>query len=141
MHLDKLVLPFAVVLLYFLFQLTSIFWIISLDGECLHVNWLHSFPRLSPFWGFVISISLLLLLGTFSGLQKVRRGKQKISELIFYSVFIAILSMWLVGMNHMWKTFEYEKGVIDKIDYYPQELLDRVYSGRDVSSSCKLEGE
>lgn len=124
----KYILSFSVVSLYFLFQLIFLSLMISVYHECMYVKWLHGAPELSMFWGFTISVILLLFVGIFAFfLEK----KKTLKDYAFYTIFATVLLAWLYGMNGMWQTFEFEKGEIDKLEYYGQEFVERnFYEGR-----------
>lgn len=100
----------------------------------MYVNWLDGSPRWPVFWAFTSTIILLLLIGVYSGYTE---NKKRASDYVFYIVYVLILLSWLSGMKGMWDAFEYEKGNIDKNEYYGQEFIDRnFYEGRKTNV-CK----
>jgi hypothetical protein len=134
MTTPKYILSFSVVLLYFLFQLVFLVWAVAVDGECMYVNWLYGSPRLSVYWAFTASIVLLMFLGVYYAYTE---EKKRVTDYLFYLVYVGVLSAWLNGMGSMWDTFEFEKGNIDKIEYYGQEFIERnFYEGRKTDE-CK----
>ena len=93
----------------------------------MYLNWLEHSPKWPLFWAFTSIITLLLLIGIYTGYNE---KKKRVGDFVFYAVYVLVLLALLSGMRSMWNAFEYEKGNLGKTEYYGQGFIEhRFYPG------------
>lgn len=119
---DLILFSTLVATLCFCFQVIFINFTVTASGECFHRLYQPELTLLeSPFWNWTLVIFSLLAWLIVLLTSRVLAKEFILVELVFFIVALIVLGYWLLAMNGLWDTMQFEYGYITPEQYYSSD--------------------